>query len=304
MEWIKKGRILTADKSSSWLTTYAGAAFALSEEKNNIIKIFVSGRDSMNRSRIGIVKYDLKKDNIVSIEKNACIELGEKGTFDQNGTAYPWVVKANNEIRLYYTGWIPGVLVPFMNDPGLAISQDCKNFERISRAPIMAKTDKEPFGVGSMCVIKLAENDWKMWYTSFDKWGQGKDDAKHYYTIKIATSKDGIVWKRLNKTCIEYQSGDYSIARPSVIFKNGKYHMWFSYRGESYRLGYATSLDGINWNRNDHLSGIDVSETGWDSEMICYSHVFENNGNVYMIYNGNDYGKSGLGLAKLKDELK
>jgi predicted GH43/DUF377 family glycosyl hydrolase len=78
--------------------------------------------------------------------------------------------------------------------------------------------------------------------------------------------------------------------------------MWYSYRGESYRIGYAESEDGIHFNRMDEKVGIDVSETGWDSEMICYPHVFEHNGEKYMLYNGNGYGKTGIGLAVLANE--
>ena len=36
--------------------------------------------------------------------------------------------------------------------------------------------------------------------------------------------------------------------------------------------------------------------------MICYPNVFDYNGNRYMLYNGNAYGKSGFGLAILEEE--
>lgn len=75
--------------------------------------------------------------------------------------------------------------------------------------------------------------------------------------------------------------------------------MWFSYRsgiGTSYRIGYAFSFNGINWDRKTD-SGIDVSISGWDSEMICYPFVFTHKNKKYMLYNGNNYGKEGFGLA-------
>ena len=71
---------------------------------------------------------------------------------------------------------------------------------------------------------------------------------------------------------------------------------------ESYRIGYAESEDGIHFNRMDEKVGIDVSKFGWDSEMICYPHVFAHNGEKYMLYNGNGYGKEGIGLAVLANE--
>ena len=75
--------------------------------------------------------------------------------------------------------------------------------------------------------------------------------------------------------------------------------MWYSYRGQSYRLGYAESANGLNWQRKDGQVGIDVSDAGWDSEMIEYAHVFAHKGEQYMLYNGDGYGKTGVGLAIL-----
>ena len=75
--------------------------------------------------------------------------------------------------------------------------------------------------------------------------------------------------------------------------------MWFTFRGGSntYRMGLATSKDGRYWTRNPETIGIDVSESGWDSEMICYAHPFEYNGKLWALYNGNSYGATGVGLA-------
>lgn len=82
--------------------------------------------------------------------------------------------------------------------------------------------------------------------------------------------------------------------------------MWFSSRADktndTYRIRYAESDDGIKWIRKDEEVGINVSDKGWDSEMICYPFVFKHNNSHYMLYNGNSYGKSGIGLAVLEEE--
>ena len=75
--------------------------------------------------------------------------------------------------------------------------------------------------------------------------------------------------------------------------------MWYARRFAQYRLGYAWSPDGHNWIRRDHL----VSFTGlweeWESEARTYPCVFEHSGRVYMLYNGNGYGREGFGIAIL-----
>ena len=80
--------------------------------------------------------------------------------------------------------------------------------------------------------------------------------------------------------------------------------MWFSYReggGDKYKIGYALSIDGRNWT-NFLEQGLSTSSVGWDSEMVCYPYVFKHNDEIYMLYNGNDYGKEGFGLAILERE--
>ena len=119
---------------------------------------------------------------------------------------------------------------------------------------------------------------------------------QHRYHIKYAESVDGIEWKREGVVCIDYASEDeYAISRPCVIRDGGLYRMWFASRGESYRIRYAESVDGLSWTRGE--SGIDVSEGGWDSEMLAYPYVFTRGADYYMLYNGNGYGKTGIGLA-------
>ena len=80
--------------------------------------------------------------------------------------------------------------------------------------------------------------------------------------------------------------------------------MWYSYRGQwdikTYQIGYAKSKDGIIWVRKeDQMKHFDVSTEGWDSDMICYPFVFDHKGKRYMLYNGNDYGRTGFGIAEL-----
>ena len=70
-----------------------------------------------------------------------------------------------------------------------------------------------------------------------------------------------------------------------------------AHKGSAYRLGYAESLDGIQWERRDELVGVDVSPSGFDNEMIEYAAVVKHNGRHFMFYNGNNYGFDGIGLA-------
>ena len=303
MKWNKLGRIIAPDPGIFWLADYTGPSFAdVDDENSDLISIYVTGRDEKNRSRIGVVKFDMKEMRVKSVTPEPVLSLGEKGSFDQNGTGYPCIVHADGKKFMYYVGWVPSVLVSFHNECGLAAESSNGQFERVSKAGILPPTPEEYLGIGSSYVLRENPNTWKMWYTCFHKWGdESKGEHKHYYDIKYAESRDGICWYRPDVLCVTFKdAGEYAIGKPSVLFHDGRYHMWYVYRGESYKIGYAVSNDGKNWTRQDHLAGIDWSESGWDSEMVCYPHCFFWKKQLYMLYNGNGYGKTGVGLARLE----
>ena len=81
--------------------------------------------------------------------------------------------------------------------------------------------------------------------------------------------------------------------------------MWFSKKGhlhENYKPGFAYSSDGHNWIRDDKLINLKVGPSKFDDKMICYQYVFEYKNEYYSLYNGNVYGRDGIGLAKLQNE--
>ena len=192
---------------------------------------------------------------------------------------------------------------------GLAISDDGgTNFIRYSKGPILTNSIHEPYEISGPKIRKFNDT-WFLYYLAGEGWTVYNNKVESTYKIRMAMSEDGIEWKKLNKNIIEtvLEDGECQ-AGPDVFFKDGLYHMYFSFRHSldyknkirGYKIGYAQSVDGINWVRNDSLSGIELSKTGWDSEMLHYPHVFEVDGQWYMLYNGNDFGRYGFGLAKLK----
>jgi hypothetical protein len=301
--WIKKGLIFEPPKNLNWMVSHAAVPFALRMDQD-LYRIFFSSRDNYNRSQTGFLELDIKNPkDILQITNDPALKIGEGGTFDESGAMSSWLVDHDDRIYLYYIAWNVGATIPFRNSIGLAISCDGgKTFEKYGDGPIMDRSIYDACFVASSCVL-IESGIWRMWYLSCIKWVVDANGAKHYYHIKYAESKDGIEWERKGIVCIDFKSPDeYAISRPCVLKEYGIYKMWYSYRGESYKIGYAESEDGIHFNRMDEKVGIDVSETGWDSEMICYPHVFEHNSEKYMLYNGNGYGKSGIGLAVLARE--
>jgi sucrose-6-phosphate hydrolase SacC (GH32 family) len=202
--------------------------------------------------------------------------------------------------------------VPFNVAIGSATSSDeGKTFTKLGNGPILSYSPDEPFVLSGPKIRKF-NNIWYLWYIAGRKWKIVDGRAEPVYKIRMATSDDGILWQKVNKDLIESRiEEDEAQASPDVFFANDKYHMFFCYRFSShyrgkengYRIGYASSTNLIDWARDDTKAGIDVSEQGWDSEMISYPHIFELDEKTYLAYLGNGVGREGFGLAVLDGRL-
>lgn len=297
--WIKKGLIFSPTQTYDWLQTHA--ALPVVDQDDDFWRVYFSSRDERGRAQIGFFEINFADPGkILRVSETPVIGLGPLGTFDDSGVTTSWIVNHEGKKYHYYSGWSVGVSVPFYFYIGLAVSDDRgETYRRVSSAPILDRNEVDPYLTASPCVL-VEDGRWRMWYVSGTGWEMIDGRPRHYYHIKYAESFDGIHWTRDGVVCIDYESPqEYAIARPCVLKTGTIYRMWYSCRGESYRIGYAESADGIKWTRKDREGGITVSDTGWDSEMVEYPYVFEHRGEYYMLYNGNDYGKTGIGLALL-----
>ncbi|ODS40530.1 MAG: hypothetical protein A7315_02535 [Candidatus Altiarchaeales archaeon WOR_SM1_79] len=313
MKWVKKGLIFKTENNFEWMRTHAQVPIAdkIDEER---LRIYFGTRDSQNRTLTTFIEVEANNpQNILYIHDKPILSLGRLGCFDDSGVMPSDIVNYNSKKYFYYLGWNVGSTVRYRVANGLAISEDNGNtFKRVSEGPIMDRSILDPIAVSTQSVL-VEKGIWKTWYMSYVKWEIVNGIPEPFYHIKYAESKDEINWDRKGIVCIDFKSNkEAGISRPFVLKEKGVYKMWYSYRtavnyrsdkSESYKIGYAESIDGIKWIRKDDEVGIDVSEKGWDSEMIAYAYIYEHKGKKYMLYNGNGFGKSGFGYAIL-DETK
>lgn len=301
LKWKKLGRVFCPSGEKDWMQSHAAVPIAENVEKN-LFKIYFSSRDKQNKSHTGYVLIDLTRPSqIIELSPNPVLAPGKLGEFDDSGAMASWLAFYGGEKFLYYIGWNLGGTVPFRNSIGLAMSDQNAPFERYSNSPIMDRSLVDPHFCASCCVIP-GDDLWRMWYLSCTDWQIRQGKPIHKDRIQYAESCDGIHWQRKGIVAIDFaHDQEDTISRPSVIFDQKKWKMWYSFCGiKSYRIGYAESEDGVKWQRLDQQAGIDVSSEGWDSEMIEYPFVFDHEGRRYMLYNGNSYGKTGFGLAVLE----
>ncbi|MFE2008517.1 hypothetical protein ACFW6U_24390 [Pseudomonas guariconensis] len=299
-EWRKLGRIYTPSAGVDWMCTHAAVPFC-EHLFDNVFRVYFTARDTASRSHTVYIDVDIRPPfTIVSSALEPVLKPGLPGEFDDSGAMGCWLTHKDDVRYLYYQGWNLGVNVPFRNSIGLATSIAGAPFQRYCPGPIVDRSMFEPHFTATPCVLEEG-GKWRMWYLSCTSWDKMEGGLRHRYHIKYAESDDGVNWRREGQVAIDYASKDeYAISRPSVIHDGDGWKMWYSYRGDTYRIGYAESSDGVRWQRMDDQVGIDVSEHGWDSEMIEYPFVFDHKGQRYMLYNGNNYGATGFGLAVLE----
>lgn len=312
-KWKKKGIIFIPHNNHSWMYSHAQCPFTL--EFDDFVRVYFSTRENyskngMSRSSGGFI--DLEKNNlknILKVSSEPLLDFGGIGEFDEFGSMPNSIIKHNSEYYLYYCGWTRGVSTPYSWEIGFAKSKDAIKFKKIGKGPLLGPTLYEPYLHACPVVYKIAEDEWHMFYLSGIKWLQDDEKIESQYLLMHATSEDGVNWIREAKIIIPPEVENESQTSAAIIFLNGKYHMFFSYRhginfraskGRGYKIGYASSDDLKIWTRDDSQAGINVSDDGWDSEMIAYPHIANINGKFVMFYCGNQFGKGGFGFAELE----
>lgn len=315
MKWRKLGKIFDPTEHSLSNNCFEFAQAPQTLVMGDRLRVYFSTRekDSSGKyiSHVAFVDFDKGMKNIIGISNHTVIELGGLGYFDEHGIFPVNVVRDGERVLAYTTGWNRKVSVSADASIGLAISYDeGLTFQKYGTGPVLSASLYEPFLVGD-AFVALYEGLYHMWYIFGTKWRRYDESSPpdRIYKIAHATSGDGINWHREGRHIIaDRLNSDECQALPTVFHRDGMYHMYFCYRqahgfrvhsNNAYRIGYASSYDLINWDRDDGKAGIDVSSEGWDSRMQCYPHCFELGGEVYMLYNGNEFGRFGFGLAVL-----
>ncbi len=299
-KWKKLGRIFAPDKlpKNEHLFSYAMLPTPVYRGKGKV-RIYFSPRSKKNQGVITYLDYDLNTKQTFFPER-VLLTPGELGHFDDEGCLIGTVI----EDKMYYLGWNNAVSVPFRNTIGMAQKTE-KGWKKLP-GPILGRSPNAPIGMTVPFVWKKSDS-WELFSGKIYKWEKMDNGKLTYITVlSKARSYDGINWEWEEENIIKTNLALMEkIVRPWIVKIDNQYHMWFSVRilDEPYRLGYAFSKDGIHWERRDEEMDFfnNLPREDWEKEMLCYPTVFQTEkGEIYMLYNGNGFGKTGFGLAKLE----
>ncbi|MCK5560867.1 MAG: hypothetical protein KAJ51_09755, partial [Thermoplasmata archaeon] len=110
--------------------------------------------------------------------------------------------------------------------------------------------------------------------TGYMMWYEGRPGSTKWQ-IGLATSPDGITWTKYSgNPVLSLGSGgawdsDY-VGMPWVLFDGETYKMWYGgEKGTTWKIGYATSIDGINWQKYSNNPILDLGLSGsWDDAEV------------------------------------
>ncbi len=317
MKWKKIGQIFNP---SEYTFGNEQGFFAQSPQAivfDAFIRIYFSTRqkDASNGkfiSQIAFADMDKNLEKVINTSTQPVLECGALGSFDEHGVFPISPLLHNGKLWAYTCGWSRRVSVSVETSTGLCQSFDNGlTFQKCGDGPIFSSSLHEPMLVGDS-FVRVYNNTFHMWYIFADRWlpPDGNEPPARVYKIAHATSQNGIDWQREGRCVIQDKLNiDECQALPTVIQIGNRYHMYFCFRqakdfrtnaSRGYRIGYAYSDDLVSWIRDDIKGGITVSNWGWDSEMMCYPNIFECEGKIYLLYNGNEFGKNGFGAAILE----
>ncbi|GAB4561119.1 MAG: hypothetical protein Kow0047_08200 [Anaerolineae bacterium] len=225
---------------------------------------------------------------------NPVLDVGPPGAPDSNIVYPPFVLFDGVEFRMWYSAhdferW----------SINYATSPDGATWTRYPGNPLMvAEKDGRWDGnyISEPAVLFNGQH--------FEMWYNGGSERTDTLRIGYASSPDGLAWTRWQEDHWVLDVGplgawdDFSVARAHVIFDGERYQMWYEgHDGRDWRIGYATSVDGIHW---DKANGpiIDIGPEGsWDSVHAAEPFVLFDGETYRLWYSGYDGDRYRIGLA-------
>lgn len=308
MQWRKLGLVYCPDGSLHWARSHAmiPTPYRLNQ---NTVRVFVTFCDHEGIGRPGYVDVSAQDPTrVLAISQKPLLEIGQPGTFDENGLLACSVVDARDgRVFMYYVGFELGTKIRYRLLTGLAISEDGANsFKRFSPIPVLERSATEMYFRGGPYCLP-GPKGYRLWYVGGSEWIDLDGKTMPVYDLRYAESSDGVRWPDRGEIQIAItQPDEHGFGRPCVIAKpGGGWRMFYSVRRKSfsaYRMGYAESDDGRHWHRMDDCLNLDVSPGSFDSDAIMYAAPIQIDGKLYVFYNGNQFGRDGFAVALLESE--
>ena len=219
--------------------------------------------DAEATASIGFGTWD---GETLEADEEPVFSAGNSGGFDAEGVSSPALALADDgTFVMFYTGWSDGI-----GRLGRATSADGETWSR-SQEPVLSDgEDWDAIAVEPGSVERLDDGTWRLWYAGFD----GEE-----YRVGAAVSADGVDFTRLlgeeDAWLFEAASPgtwEDSGVRDPFVFSDGEttHAMYAGFDGETWRLGYATVDEGLEFTRTTDSDGENRAVLSGQSGLFDY----------------------------------
>lgn len=231
---------------------------------------------------------------------NPVLDRGSSGSWDDESIHSTSVIFDGSIYHMWYAG---------ENGSdyriGYANSTDGLNWVKHPQNPILDMGSPGAWDDGFIFYPTVHYNDTEMIYYIWYIGGSGPTRSLGY-----ATSEDGLNWTKYSENPVLNVGSagawdDTVLTVPTVLYGNSTYHLWYTgFDGTYYRIGYATSSDGVNWTKIPSAPVVDLGPPGsWDDERCVYPFVMKDGTTYKMWYTGFDGSAARILYATSSDGI-
>ena len=266
------------------------------------IRVFSGFRDNKGISRIGYIDLD-KTDptKIKFITPRPILDIGEPGNFDDNGMILGDIIYHKKYYYMFYVGFQIPKKNKFLAFTGIAKSKGGSKFVRLKKTPILDRNNDGSKIRAIHSVIKK-KNKFQFFLGEGDKIIKINNKLYPSYDTKMFEYDNFYFPPDIKSKKIIYRkNNEYRLGRPSIFKYKNTTNLLFTYDTyqKKYHYGFAKEKNGKFERCDKHFI---VSRTGkkGDDKMICYPRFFiGKNNKKFIVYSGNDMGKTGLFLSEV-----
>jgi predicted GH43/DUF377 family glycosyl hydrolase len=290
--WIKydSNPVLTPGSDGSWDDTFTGLACVFFNADSTGFNMWYTGGGTaaVEDWDIGYASASLEPvpfDITWYKYPSNPVYQGKSGEFDSNSSFHPAIIVYDNQYHMWYSGYDGqgnGSRV------GYAVSEDGISWERHPDPVLVTGSGSswDNFSVQQPTVL-FDGTTWHMWYTGINISGLASRQ------IGYATSTDRINWTKheSNPVLGSGPGGSWDeqwVCWQKVLFVDGMYHMWYTGgNGTLTRIGHATSVDGVTWEKDPVNPVLTVGTSGsWDDLTVSTPTVSYDGHTFHMWYCG------------------
>ncbi len=221
----------------------------------------------------------------IKFDSNPVISVGTSTSWDSNQVYGPSVIFDTNEFQAWFTG-----NNGLQRQIGYANSQNPFNFNKLIN-PVILWNVINPDDIGVEHPSILKQDVYKMWFSNVE-------NSIRNFHLFYSTSINGLIWTTLTPLVFDLPIQSWETAgvgAPAVIISAlNTYNLWYVSRGlyngsTRWRIGYATSADGINWVKNP-TPVLEASQSWEGADVGNPSVIFDEVSGIYEMFYHGDFG--------------